>query len=212
MKRKEKLSKDDRLKFLNSLALASLILATIVEGLFIINYWPLNLPLGQALLFARSPKNHSIIFILVLISFWTIVVERQHGVKTKKYLSSENGYAQSLLLCLLIPAIHETLWFIPDVLTYGVNSGMLPPNPGSTWLITGPTILVIYWKFHGFGRKEFLLIFLTGMMYAIWFAVGFPITEGYLGPTQFFWSIPVNLEEIGSWGFVSSVWIIIQKA
>jgi hypothetical protein len=215
---------ENRWHFLNFVAFLGLNLGTLAILLALYIEWPFRLPLLEQFLLARSSVipnnvgNHSTIFLFVLATTWGIVALeiRQRGFKA--LLLEEEGMFRTLLLCLLIPAVHESEWLIVFTLRYGFTSLIITRISGgvvySQWFASSILIFIAFLIFYGRKIKErkFAARFALSLvpMYAAWYAIGFPITINFNGVIYpAFLNLRVNGIEIGSWLYACVIFAIL---
>ena len=113
-------------------------------------------------------------------------------------------------LCMAV-SIHETIWWAVDILWYQLNGLHFQ----IVWL--GGALefvaVVTYFAWHRFGLpwpKRYFLAMLG--FYVVWFAIGFPITVNYPGPTLFWTNGSVNAIEDISWLWAIAAYWIFEES
>ena len=180
-----------------------------------------SLPFPNDLLLARTSTisgnagNHSLIFILVLLTIWINLIKEARGKTLKSIFLGKDSIFRIVLTCLLIPAVHELLWYIPYLATYGYTPLMIPAfhsisKVNSLWLISGIAILLVYVSFFRWGKFETLFVLSLVPMYLAWYAIGFPVTLRFEGATNLFYDPLTNLIEILSWAYACGAFLILR--
>lgn len=203
-----------RWAFLNFGSILFLVIITIFVSYVVPLEWP-HIPFPDSLVLARAStipgraSNHSLIEIMFVSTMWIIIALEGRGKSLENLLLGKQGFFSLFVKGVFAGAVHEGLWYATFVLVYPFSWLMFPPHIASTWLILSPIISATYVYFHGFHRKEAVLILSTIGMYVLWGAIGFPITLMFDGATKYFSSLYVNGLEVGSWAFVLGLWIVL---
>lgn len=70
-------------------------------------------------------------------------------------------------------------------------------------------LIITYVVIKGFDKRDLLWIVYLWVYFAIWIYIGFPITYDFNGPTQYLYSLNVNLIEVGHWIYSFAGYFII---
>lgn len=212
-------------KGINFVALVALPLTIILFFVIALISFPYQLSFPANFLLARTttvPNNFGNHSLIEAIEISTIAICVRKGARvngSKAMFSSRRGYLAYFVQGLFPAGVHESLWYLPYLATYGFSPQMLPrveTEPYlrivSLWLPVSLLVIVLYlglWR--RFGKRELTLLAVTGTMYLIWYLDKFPITLLFGGPSALVYDPLTNAVEILSWLIPCACWIILLR-
>lgn len=144
--------------------------------------------------------NHCLIVLSVVFAYFAYVYALRFTLGLLSLL-------KAAVAIFFMIGIHEALWYASYLASWvegnqssaGNLATILWLTARSTFFILIPLIMFVYQSLMGFSRRDGIFFGITALFFLTWVAIGFPVSSNLNSPTQYFYSIPVNLIELLSW-------------
>jgi len=144
--------------------------------------------------------NHVLILFLIGI-MGVVLVKIKCGAffKWENFRSLRYGIVYAGLFLLFAIGVHELEWYFTYLLAHY-------PHPviilSSTMFGIGIAGILLNFFARPFTLPDLKLVLLMGVYYAVWFSLGFHITNSFAGLTPYLNDLGTNLTEDGSWVYL----------
>jgi hypothetical protein len=155
--------------------------------------------------------NHSLIVLSVVAAYFVYLYAERAA------LGVVTLFKGAISIFFMI-GIHEALWYASYLASFleGNQSGVgtlemvLWLMARSTFFILIPLIMFVYQSLIGSSKRDWFFFVFAGAFFLIWVVIGFPISSNLTSPTQYFYSVPVNLIEFLSWIVAEAAFLLTR--